>query len=67
MQIGHQGVSDMKWVTEEIPFKLLGNRQVLTDQQVIEQPHLMEFIKLFPHCFEHDPHYNCFVYNPRSK
>ena len=40
--------------TVSVPFKLSGNVQILTDQQISEQPWLAEFIVQFPNCFERD-------------
>jgi hypothetical protein len=50
--------------TVEIPFQTLGNRRVLTRQQVEEMPWLLDFIKRFPKCFEYAWPNDYFVFYP---
>jgi hypothetical protein len=40
--------------TIAVPFKMLGNRRCLTDQQLVELPWLKEFADRFPASFERD-------------
>jgi hypothetical protein len=40
--------------TVEVPFQMLGNRQVLTEKQAVELPWVGQFIASFPACFEYD-------------
>lgn len=40
--------------TVEVPFVTVGNRQLLTVQQSVETPWVLEFIQRFPDCFEYD-------------
>lgn len=53
--------------TVAIPFKLMGNRQVLTDQQIAEHAYLRDFVKAFAHCFEHDPVSDVMVFYPDGR
>lgn len=41
--------------TVAVPFQRVGNRQVLTLQQIHELPWLLDFIGRFPSCFQYDP------------
>jgi hypothetical protein len=38
-----------------VDFVRIGNRQGLTDEQLVEHPHLERFFLRFRHCFERDP------------
>lgn len=38
--------------TIAVPFITVGNRQVLTREQLCNEPHLAKFVKSFPACFE---------------
>ncbi len=58
------GVS--KYVTVEVPFLLRGNRQILTDLQIAEQPWIWEFIERFRNCFERDDYQRVWVYCPEG-
>jgi hypothetical protein len=49
--------------TVEVPFVTLGNRQVLTDRQITEQPWLKEFMARFPRCFSRDDQYFVYVFD----
>ena len=42
-----------KFVNSVVPFKMDGNKQYLTDYQVMCYPWLMQFINRFAGCFEH--------------
>ena len=53
-----------KFETVEVPFKMLGNLQLLTVKQITEEPWLMDFIKRFPDCFEYRHDLNVYVYYP---
>ena len=54
----------MPYSDEVVPFITLGNRQVLTDKQLVEMPWLKEFIARFPACFEYDLVQHMWVYAP---
>ena len=53
--------------TIAIPFKMQGNRQYLTRQQIENSPYLTDFIEQFPHCFEADPVYDVYWYYPKGR
>lgn len=55
-----------KFETVEIPFKTVGNCQVLTEMQLAQEPWLLDFVNQFPHCFAHDPYRNVMVYYPNG-
>lgn len=46
------------------PFKTVGNRQVLTDEQIANEPWLAEFVECFKHCFERSEIGFCWIYSP---
>ena len=50
--------------TTIVPFKLIGNTLVLTDQQIDSEPWLKDFISSFKTCFEYDDAMACHVYRP---
>jgi hypothetical protein len=54
-----------KFHTVAVPFKQLGNRQVLTHEQLTEEPWLMDFVRQFPDCFEEDLELDCLVFDPK--
>ena len=54
----------MKYETVEVPFKLWGNRAVLTSLQVQEKPWLLEFMARFPNCFERSCVIDGWIYYP---
>lgn len=39
----------------EVPFRMMGNRRCLTDQQIQDDPCLAAFVNRFTRCFERDP------------
>lgn len=45
-----------------VPFVLIGNKQALTDRQLLEQPWLRDFIARFPHCFERSDFVQCYYF-----
>jgi hypothetical protein len=45
----------MQYENTEIPFKRFGSRRALTDEQIIDNSYLYEFIKCFPYAFEYSP------------
>lgn len=53
----------MTYETVEVPFVLVGNRRALTVKQLVEAPHLMDFVERFLPCFEYDPVRFLFVLN----
>jgi hypothetical protein len=53
-----------KYETVAVPFITIGNKQVLTDSQLDEQPWLREFIERFRHCFEHDDVTQYWIFKP---
>ena len=55
---------DMKFENVEIPFRNFGNRQVLTDWQIIRDPWIKDFIDAFPMCFEYEPWLGVWFYCP---
>lgn len=54
------------YVNEAVPFVLIDNRQVLTDQQIAKQPWLRDFVGRFPHCFERDELRMCYFFYPEG-
>lgn len=50
--------------TVAIPFKVIGNRQVLTGLQMVQEPWLADFVKSFPDCFAFEPNRDIAVYYP---
>ena len=50
--------------TVKVPFQTIGNRQVLTMQQLQEQPWLAEFVQRFQNCFRWDDIGNWMIYEP---
>lgn len=54
----------MKYEDVAVPFQTLGNRQVLGDQQLLQEPWLGEFLTRFRHCFERNDALCCYVYCP---
>jgi len=50
--------------TVEIPFKTVGNRQILTSTQCVQDDFVMQFIEAFPACFEYDHHWDCYIFYP---
>lgn len=44
----------MNFISAEVPFFTIGNRQCLTAKQIVEDPYLADFVKSFPACFEQD-------------
>lgn len=48
----------------EVPFQMWGNRQVLTEQQLLELPWVKEFSETFAHCFKRDEMRQILIYNP---
>lgn len=53
-----------KFDTVAIPFLTVGNRQILTTLQCVQNDWIMEFIESFPRCFEYDVYRDCYVYYP---
>jgi len=53
-----------RFTTAEVPFITDGNRQILTGTQLVEEPWLADFVKAFPHCFEHEINRDYLVYYP---
>lgn len=48
--------------TVEVPFVTVGNKQALTDTQIMNESWLGEFIARFPHCFERSEMMQCYYY-----
>jgi len=55
-----------RYVSEAVPFRIMGNLKVLTDQQVAEQPWLMDFIARWPKYFEHDGEKCIWIFHPEG-
>lgn len=53
-----------KFESVEVPFMLHGNQQILTAQQLEEQPWLKEFVERFKHCFRQDLNRDVWIYEP---
>lgn len=49
-----------------VPFKLLGNRQILTHQQLVQEPWIMDFVARFPTCFEYRMDTDILVFWPEG-
>ena len=56
-----------RYETIAIPFQIQGDRQFLSEQQLMEMPELRNFMERFPHCFEHDPVRCVWWFYPDSK
>lgn len=54
----------MSFITDVVPFQLIGNRHVITDKQLREDPLLARFLDRFAHCFERDELRCAWVYAP---
>ena len=52
--------------TAAVPFVMHGNRQILTREQLENEPYLADFIASFPVCFEHDPMLCVFYFWPEG-
>lgn len=50
--------------TVAIPFKTLGNKSILTAEQLVEDPYLAAFVKRFSNCFEHVPNGDYLIFYP---
>ncbi len=49
--------------TIAIPFKVQGNRHVLTRLQIEQSPYIADFVERFRHCFEADPMLDIFWFD----
>lgn len=47
-----------------IPFVTIGNKRCLTSLQLLLFPHLDDFVKQFPDCFELHPYLDVLVFCP---
>lgn len=56
-----------KYETIAVPFKTVCNIQCLFDEQIVEQPHLKDFIDKFPLCFERDHLLQLWKFYPDGK
>lgn len=56
-----------EFVDVEVPFITIGNHQVLTDLQVMNEPWLAEFIEMFANCFEYDAALCGHIFYPGGK
>lgn len=56
-----------KFQTIAIPFTLMGNRQVLTSQQLVQHQWLADFVSQFKDCFEADLNPDVLVFYPKGK
>jgi putative NIF3 family GTP cyclohydrolase 1 type 2 len=54
----------MTYETIEVPFQTWGNRQYLTDLQLMENPELRDFVERFRECFERDDLRCIWIYAP---
>ena len=54
----------MKYESIEVPFKLYGNRLVLTEEQLVDCPWLREFVERYRDCFETSFEHDFYIYNP---
>lgn len=43
-----------EYVSEAVPFVMIGNRRGLTDKQIEEDPYIKDFFLRFQDCFERD-------------
>ena len=57
----------MSYINAEVPFHTIGNRQCLTDKQIVEMPWLQEFIDRFPKCFERDEVACLWIFYPNDR
>ncbi len=55
-----------KFETVAVPFKMMGNRQVLTGLQMVQEPWLADFVKAFPACFEFAVDRDVAIYYPNG-
>lgn len=53
-----------KYESAEVPFQRCGNKTFLTVQQLVENPYLADFVKLFEHCFRKDFVREVYWYEP---
>ncbi len=56
----------IEYENAEVPFKQMGNKQILDDYTIAENPWLWDFIKLFSHCFERSEQMRCYVFYPEG-
>ena len=47
-----------------IPFKMWGNRQILTGLQMVQYPWIADFVKRFPACFEQCTYRDIVIFYP---
>lgn len=47
-----------------VPFQTRGNRQYLSDRQLVAMSWLVDFVNAFPNCFERDEFNQCYWYYP---
>jgi hypothetical protein len=57
----------MKAETVEVPLIKVGNKLVLTDQQLAEKPWLRQFVERYQNCFEYNHVLNYWVFYPGGK
>lgn len=56
----------MAFENAAVPFYAMGNKQVLFEEQLQNQPWLRDFVKAFPRCFEYDVHGYMWIFYPEG-